>query len=480
MMHIGVVTFGMPPVYNRKINIPVDSDSLINLLDGIGYAYTKYHVTIPADLEEAISHFKSELVDCLIFNMRHWGRNALMVQLARRMDLPLAFYCHTQNGMSGITITTSASAVLREMNYSRNINSHERFTDLMTDDLVSWIKAVETRSNLRRSRVLCWGGSYGADMPYTRSDADALENQLISEVMVEPEKMLTDNAAEIVRNQPERITSFLKWYRDKAGGVEEDDKMVTPESLQKQVSLYLAAKDRLGELESENIAGVSIKCHFELSICDWGCTACMLPAFLPYNEDSEGPKNIIPTACEGDLNGLIGLLVLHSLNPGVPPLFGDFVEYGPEYVLLRNCGSSSVFWAGMSEDTEENLKNVTLKPNMHGASGAAVSYETPEVETVSVVRIFRLRGEICAIYGKGRIIGESDSSRYGDPWPHTRLSLGVDNNLLFKVIPCNHASLTLGDYTSAMQKFFRLTGIKSYRCDNDDDLLRMERDILNT
>ncbi len=468
----------MPPVYNRKVEIREGADILINFLADTGFGFCEQHITTSADLDTAINFFKSEDVDCLIFNMRHWGRNALMVQLARRMDVPLAFFCHTQNGMSGITITTSASGVLREMDYSRNINTHERFTDLMTDKLLSWIKAVDVRSRLRRSRVMCWGGSYGADMPYTRSDADALENLLISEVMVEPEKVLTDKAADIAGNHPERIEGFLKWYRENGGTIEQDGKMVTPESLRMQVSLYLAARDRLADLVDENIAGISIKCHFELSITDWGCTACTLPAFLPSGEDSEGSKCIVPTACEGDLNGLIGLLVLHALNPDVPPLFGDFVEFRSDYVLLRNCGSSSVFWAGLSEKTDENLKNVTLKPNIHGAAGAAVSYETPSADTVTVLRLFRLHGEFCAIYGAGEILGVSETGQYIDPWPHTRLSLGVDNDLFFKVVPCNHASLTLGDHTSTLQRFFRLTGIKVYRCDSNEDLMRFENDIL--
>jgi len=477
-MNIGVVTFGMPPVYNRKVEIRKGVDSLIAILADTGFGFCEQHIVNPVDLDIAISFFKSENIDCLIFNMRHWGRNSLMVQLARRMDVPLVFYCHTQNGMSGVTITTSASGVLREMDYSRNINTHERFTDLMTDKLLNWIKAVDIRNRLRRSRVMCWGGSYGADMPYTRSDADALENLFISEVMVEPEKTLTDMAANIARNQPERIESFLNWYQGNGGKIEQDGKMITPKSLWMQVSLYLAARDRLADLSDENIVGVSIKCHFELSICDWGCTACTLPAFLPFGEDSEGPKHIVPTACEGDLNGLIGLLVLHALNPNVPPLFGDFVEYRSDYVQLRNCGASSVFWAGLSDKAEKNLKNVTLKPNIHGASGAAVSYETPSVETVTVLRIFRLRGEICAIYGAGEILGESTTSQYSDPWPHTRLFLGVDNDLFFKVVPCNHASLTLGDHTSILQTFFRLTGIKVYRCDSNEELMKFESDIL--
>lgn len=472
-MKIGIITFGMPPIYNRVVDPGEEKDILVRFIEDIKYNYCQQKITTAGDLDRAVKKLKQENVKCLIYNMKHWGRNALMVQLARRMDLPLAFFSHTMEGLSGITITTSASGILREMNFSRNINLHKRFSDQMFDEIYSWLKGVSTVTQLRESRVMCWGGSYGADMSYTRSDADGLENLLIAEVMVEPEKVLTDKASEMMKHQADRITLFLEWACGCGMKITKDNKMITESSLAKQAALYLAARDRLDELSDENIQGVSIKCHFELSITDWGCTACTLPAFLPFKIDSEGTRKIVPTACEGDLNGLIGLLMLKNLNPEIPPLFGDLVEYRKDFVLIRNCGASSVYWAGLSSIPSETLPYVTFKPNMHGKSGAAVSYETPAVDEVTVLRLFRLRGKFCAVFGKGRILAQSSESTYSDPWPHTRIDLGVDNNLLFKVFPCNHTSLTVGDQTESLETICLLTGITVYRCDTDNGLKKL-------
>ena len=260
--------------------------------------------------------------------------------------------------------------------------------------------------------------------------------------------------------------------------IDKDNKMITDSSLAKQAALYLAARDRLDELSDENVRGVSIKCHFELSITDWGCTACTLPAFLPFPVDAEGEKVIVPTACEGDLNGLIGLLMLHFLNRSVPPLFGDLVEYRQDFVQMRNCGASSVYWAGHSTDAAETLPAVTFKPNMHGGSGAAVSYETPAADKITLLRLFRLRGKFCAVFGEGKILDKSSDSLYSDPWPHTRVDLDVDNNLLFKVFPCNHASLTMGAHADSLETICRLTGITAYRCDSNESLRKLQDDIL--
>lgn len=476
-MKIGIITFGMPPIYNRKIETGDDRDTLIRFMEEKSLNFTCNRITSAGDLDLVVKSLRENDVKCLIYNLKHWGRNALMVQLARRMDLPLALFCHTQNGLSGITITTSASGILREMDFSHNVNLHERFTDKMLDDLHSWLRGVSAVTQLRESRVMCWGGSYGAEMSYTRSDADGLENLLIAEVLVESEKILTDRADEIMVNQSERISSFYEWGKGCGLKVEKDNKMITEGSMAKQAALYLAARDRLDELSDENIRGVSIKCHFELSITDWGCTACTLPAFLPFGVDSEGARTIVPTACEGDLNGLIGLLILQSLNPDTPPLFGDLVEYRREFVLLRNCGASSVYWAGQSLDPAETLPMVSFKPNMHGKSGAAVSYETPAVDKITLFRLFRLRGKFCAIFGEGKILDPAHNSMYTDPWPHTRVDLSVDNDLLFKVFPCNHASLTVGNHAKSLETFCLLTGITTYRCDSEEGLMKLQNDI---
>jgi L-fucose/D-arabinose isomerase len=476
-MKISIITFGMPPIYNRRVETGEDKGTLIRFMEERGFDFIQNSITTAGDLDLVVKKLWENNVKCLIFNLKHWGRNALMVQLARRMDLPLALFCHTQNGLSGVTITTSASGILREMDFSRNINLHERFSDKMLDELYSWIRGVCALTQLRESRVMCWGGSYGAEMSYTRSDADGIENLLIAEVLVEPEKVLTDRADEIVKNQSERISRFYDWGKGCGLKVEKDNIMITEDSMEKQAAIYLAARDRLAELSDENIRGVSIKCHFDLSITDWGCTACTLPAFLPFGVDSEGAKTIVPTACEGDLNGLIGLLILQNLNQNTPPLFGDLVEYRREFILLRNCGSSSVYWAGQSLDPAETLSKVTFKPNIHGKSGVAVSYETPAVDKITLLRLFRLRGKFCVIFGEGKILNPASGSIYTDPWPHTRIDLGVDNDLLFKVFPCNHASLTIGNHAKSIETVCRLTGINIYRCDSDEGLIQLQNDI---
>jgi hypothetical protein len=168
--------------------------------------------------------------------------------------------------------------------------------------------------------------------------------------------------------------------------------------------------------------------------------------------------------------------MLHQLNPEVPPLFGDLVSYRPDHVLLRNCGASSLWWAGLSADPSRSLSRTRLRPNIHGASGAALHYETPAVDSVTFARLFRQDGSLAMLVGEGRILEEVSESRYSDPWPHTRLDLGIDTGLLFKAIPCNHGSLTVGNLAGQLELLCSYAGIPVFRCDEEGGL----RDLIRS
>ena len=364
---------------------------------------------------------------------------------------------------------------------SRNAALVEIFRGSQTEDLISWINGVSAMTRMRGSRIMLWGGGYGAEMPYSRSDPAAIESLFFAEVMTEQEETLTRRAAEILSDERARVDAFFVWLAAHGAIVEKDGRMVTDASLDFQAALYLAARDRLAVLGKHSpsipppIVGASIKCHYEMSITCRGCTACFLPAFLPFGTDSEGPRDIVPLACEGDLNGVASLVILHQLNPGVPPLFGDLVAYRSDHVLMRNCGASSVYWAGLSKDPAVSLRRARLRPNLHGASGSSVQYETPACLEVTFARLFRQEGEFMMLLGEGSILEESADSRYDDPWPHTRLSLGVDSDALFSAIPCNHGSLTAGKFGKDIEALCAHAGIRIFRCDNADGLRELRR-----
>lgn len=468
-MKIGLITFGLPPEYNRKVEGTRSEAEIEGLLDKTNHDLVRIHIHTARELADGISQLKAHGAECLIIVLSHWTRIALIVNLVRSMGLATALYARTTGGFNGVTALTAASAALREIAHSRSTDFHARFRDGMQEEILQWVEGAAAYTVMRKSRLMCWGGGYGANMPYTRSDPDFLESRLVAEVMTEQEVVLTEKADRILAEESTKTETFLNWLDANGLRIDYNDTMCTHDSVRRQTALYLAARERLSELEDENISGVSIKCHFELSTTHWGCTACMLPAFLPFPEGPGGSEKVVPVACEGDLNGLVSLLMLHAVNPDVPPLFGDFVEYNKDYTLLRNCGASSVYWAGASNDPAESLSRTRLLPNMHGKSGAAVHYETPEIDTVTACRLFRLHGDFHVLAAAGRVLGEREDSRYTDPWPHTRIKFGVDSDLLFQAYPCNHSSITRGDFTRQIEWICRLAGIQCHVMSSNED-----------
>jgi L-fucose isomerase len=439
------------------------------------------------DVAFCVDAFKAGRIDCLLIDAFHWCRIALAIQLVNEVNVPTGVYANTGEGWNGVPTVTAICGSLRETPRSRNAALVEGFLDATGDeDLFRWMAGVGALARMQRSRVMLWGGGYGAEMPYTRSDPSALEACLLGEVMSEQEEVLIEGARRILKAAAHRVEEFLAWLASHGAAVRYDGKMVSQDSLTFQVALYLATRDRLAELRGDGVAGASVKCHYELSTSGQGCTACLLPAFLPFGVDAEGPQPIVPFACEGDLNGLASLVLLHALNPDAPPLFGDLVAYRPDHVLLRNCGASSVYWAGRSNDPACSLKRVQLEPNLHGRSGAAVYYETPGCDGlgrgrggVTFFRFFRESGRFAALVGEGRVLSQTDATRYADPWPHTRLSLGSSTSLLFKAIPCNHGSLGEGTLAREIEVCCAYAGVAVYRCDEDEGLHRLLRDRRN-
>lgn len=489
---VGIVTFDFPPGYRRE-DVATQPTAVGSPLD----AFLRQYCTVvvnPAsdlalsdpgaaggirdarDLAFCVDGLKAGRVDCLLIDCFHWARLPLISQLVREVNVPTGFFSNTCNGWNGVPVATAASGCIREQPHSLAEALVERFLDTHWEELIGWITGAGALSRLRKSRLMCWGGSYGAEMPYTRSDPAALESMLVGEVMMEQEVVLLDRAKTILGEENLRIGRFISWLSSRSVPVRLDGKMLTQRAFDFQIALYLAARDRLDELardepsDAPGVCGASIKCHYELSIAPQGCVACLLPAFLPFVEDAEGPRRAIPVACEGDLNGLATLAILHTINSATPPLFGDLAVYRQDHILLRNCGASSVYWAARSADSTANLRRVSIEPTIHGRSGGCVHYETPAGGPVTFARLFRLKDEFLMFLGLARVAEETDLTKYSDPWPHTRLVFDSDPHLFYKATPCNHGSITEGSHATEVETLCAHAGIRVVRCDTDSSL----------
>jgi L-fucose/D-arabinose isomerase len=486
-IRVGVVAYSHAPEYastpEREAFVKREHDALCALLAGNGFTVVsplsrlragagadRFGISTARELDACADALRSARVHCLAVSVGQWPRIALISSLITDLDVPSALYASTDPQWSVGEVTAGAAvASVLEAAPSRNALLVERFRDTEKDHLLRWVRGVGALQSMRQGRILMWGGAFGADVPATRDDEAALENRLIREILMEQEFVLVEGARRIQKGSPKRVEAFIDWLKQNGAGIHLDGKMLTPEVLSFSAGHYLAARDRLAEMDGENILGTSVKCHFEVSTKCVGCTLCLIPGFLPFAADSEGPRTPVPVACEGDLKALLTMVMLQQINPAAAPLFGDTIWFKKESLLLSNCGSSSVYWAGRSMDPRVSLPHVSLMPQLHGASGSSVFYVTAG-GPVTYARLFRVKGRYFMYLGRGRVPEDRTQVDRAPGWPQTPVVFDTDPALLYRTAPSNHGCLTDGDVTGEVEAFCRQAGVTVVRCDSNRGL----------
>jgi len=430
-----------------------------------------YGVATSREVQHCIREMKAGEVHGVVLGCWHWTEPMLPLTVARELNVPVLLYTEDDPSWAGTVCMGAVGASLWESPANTHALTHSRLRgDLQ--GIVTWAKGVGATERLKRSSVLLWGGTYCLRMEHLQDDIAHLKSFMIGDILSEDQYVLIKRADHILAHETSRVERFIQWLESGSASIMYDARMLTPQSFKRQIALYLAARDRLAELDDEGVIGVSIKCQPELSV-EYGVTACLLPSFLPFASDSDGPKSAIATVCEGDIKGLLSCVLLNMVQPDIPPLFGDVKYVAKDYVIISNCGGSSVFYAGNSLDANKVLPNVRFAAQCQGEAGGAVGYDgLPGVLTI--LRLCRVDRNYYMQMGIGRSLEITNdvvkNILWGQTWPHIAIDLGSDPTLLMRVIGSNHLSAILGDVTAELTYACRELGIPIIRIDSDESL----------
>ncbi|HUT80518.1 MAG TPA: fucose isomerase [Candidatus Bathyarchaeia archaeon] len=500
---IGIVSFTDPRsevqlVNKREEFIKLQHESLVRKLTDEGFIVidpiTKilnqttdrklFGINTRTEINQALKIFLKEKISSLLIGCFAWNEPNLPIELTEKLNCPVALITTDNPDWPGITALTSTGASFWDAAKNKYMIKHQRFIfspETNFNHLIAWVRATCAINHLKNGKLLLWGGSPALHMIHLNDDILNLEDWLGSRIIIENQNVLIKRSELILTKQIDRIERFLSWLKNNGCIIEYDNKMITKKSLSKQIALYFASKDLINErlVKKERIVGISVKCQPEISI-DYGVTACLLPAFLPFSLDNEGNKPLLPTVCEGDIKGLITSILLYGLNPSVPPLFGDLKVMSKTYFVIANCGASSIFYGANSIIPEETLPKCSLKPQCQGESGAALGYHTPATKKdVTYARLIKIDGKYSLQYGLGKIIDlkQTQSNTWGESWPHTAVELKVPGELLLKALGTNHLSLILGDYHQEINFMAQLLDIPIVRLDDEKSILKFIRNI---
>lgn len=422
---------------------------------------------------EASKLISGKGVSGVIAGLWHWTESNLVTALVRAVKKPLLLYADDDPAWAGTTCLTSVGASLWESAVNEYALNHFRLKGDMRG-VVAWARAVEAASKLLEKSILLWGAPYTLGMEHLMDDLPRLK-RFVGDFIMLDQYVLVKKAQEMLSDahKRSRVEEFYRWLTEKTT-VEFDGSMLTPEVLRRQIALYLAAKESLND--AEEVSGVSVKCQPELSEV-YGVTACLIPALMPFNLDVEGEKKVIPATCEGDVKGTISSALLFYLS-GKPPLFGDIKYVDDDLVMIANCGASSLYYAALSEDPEENLGRTRIQGQCQGASGGALTYRTPP-STFTVARLIRRGGKYYLTYflAEGVEINEEleKKLKWGKQWPHTAIRNPLDKETFISVMGANHLSLVPGDYTEELKFLARVWNIEGVNLNNEEDVERFLR-----
>jgi len=401
----------------------------------------------------------------LVVQAAQWTEPFLPLSLAKQLDLPVAVYSPDDPAWAGNVSIAAIGASMLEQE-GRFFRAHLRTRSVET--LVKFLRAAVAYSVVKESTVLLWGDSDCLRMKHLQGDVNQAESLFVRRVAQEGQYRLIRRAEALLAAGDERIAGLVTLFEDKCevcyrAGTKLDERSV----LDKQVALYLAARDRLAEMADENVLGVSLKCQPELSE-DWGITGCLIPSFLPFALSAD--ETPVPATCEGDFNGTLSVALLQALNPAVPPLFGDFKHASGGTIYISNCGGSSVYYAANSMNPDKVLPELRFEGQCQGAMGGAVGY-WGKATTLTVLRLYRIAGEyrVQMALGKGITITENPTS-WGAMWPTIGIDLGVDDEKLIRVAAGNHFAATDGDFIEEAEYLFRFYGIPVERIDSNEAL----------
>ncbi len=266
-------------------------------------------------------------------------------------------------------------------------------------------------------------------------------------------------------SDPAMVEKGMKWFEKLLGDrILYDGKMLTPETLKRQIKLYLAM-DRINQEEGFDFCG--LKGQRELTE---HYTLGDVPEMMmndPY--DWNGPKEPVVCATEADSFAAITMQLMKYVSGGLPILFMDVRLYHPDLDIWDWCnsGNHASWYAARSYDPAENYKKITFHPALDfyfKAGGASVEFDAaPGEMTFARMGMWDDKPFMFIVKGEAVDLGEAERKRLNaltaPTWPHVHARLDCSFNEFLTLFPANHAQGVIGNKVRALTYLCEISGI---------------------
>ena len=431
-----------------------------------------YLKTLPVELfsNEAVARTREQInaqadelnrcrVDVLVAHIPCWTSPNLVIHGIQRLDKPVVLVTSKSAATHGMVGFFGAGGSLQQIGRPHLRIRENFFTESMTGKLLPFLNAAAAVSLLQGAVFGFFGGrSLGIDT----GSFDPMQWRKMFKVDVEHIDQL-----DIIRRadtiESSRTDKMTAWLEQKTKKVCYNDTALTRDKLGYQIRCYLATKDIIAE---KGLSFVSVKCMPDLT--NNFIPQCLSAAFLPATFDADGTKKPVSMSCEADGDGALTMEILKHVSGGKPPMFGDLshIDEDEHVLYLPNCGAMCAWFAGRSQDAEENLKQVELIPSVRPAGGAT-TYFTAAPGKMTLARLYRYDGDYRMAIIPGEAIelspekqAEFVRARGPHQLPTAFVKVTADLDALIAEFGSNHISGVAGTHVQELVQFCHMTGIE--------------------
>ena len=329
--------------------------------------------------------------------------------------------------------------------------------------VLDWLRAAQAKTSMAGEVYGLYGGhSMGMETGYFHLvpsiKAFGCTARQIDQLLL-VERMKTVDSKEVARGR--------QWFESMLGErLRYDGKMLTQETLETQIRLYLAMEE-VNKEKGFDFCG--LKGQRELT--EYVCLGDVPEMLMNDPYDWRGPKEPMVCATEADSFAAITMQVLKYLSGGLPTLFMDVRLYHPHLDLWDWCnsGNHASWYAQRSDDPAANFAQVTFHPALEfyfKAGGASVEFDAaPGRMTFARLGLWDDRPYMVILGGEAVALDPAESARLKaetDPtWPHVWAKLDCSFEEFTAVFPANHVQGVAGDFTRALTWYCEMAGIEA-------------------
>ncbi len=246
------------------------------------------------------------------------------------------------------------------------------------------------------------------------------------------------------------VGTMIQWLHRDFGAV-----TAKPEVVEAQARMYLALRDLARRREFD---AVCVKCLPELPALH--TTFCMAIALLNDRSDHNGPKESMVCGCEADINAVLTMEMLKTLNGG-PVMFTDVLKLDREKneLGMANCGSSATDFAASRKEVrwvKEGLREFDWK-----MGGSLPQYIT-RAGRITLARLSRVDGAYVMLIGGGRTVEypREKLAEINPQHPQSWVRLDCTIDTLLENLRGNHLHFVFGDFTEELTVACWVLGIR--------------------